>query len=663
MGKSYQEQEKDYNEIFSVGSNENIKQIKGEIAQLLPNDIRVKAHNESQKKLIRSIKNNEITISAGPPGCGKTFVSVAYALNLLRKTTNRYKKIYLVKSVTTLKGEEIGFLKGPQPLYEKVLTPDGWKKINEININDLVINKNGNPVKVKNITNFDENDVYRITLKDGRYVDCDLKHLWNVRTNKLDFFTVNTEFILNHINKVNFYLPRLKPVKFDKNIDNELSPYLLGVLIGDGCFTHSHIRFTSIDNEIIDKVKRICHEEYGIKLSKNNISYNLIADKTNIKRGGRIIKLTNTITNETFYGSLSEVKKHIKYKLKSDSAIYKRCYKNLVVDNIKYEFSGEVKPSNNIVREYLHKYELFGKKSWEKFIPEIYKFSTIENRFELLRGLLDTDGTVKKNGEITYTTTSIKLANDIKEIVLSLGGSARIYTPRKKKKIQKLNNVEVKERRQLYTIYIKFFEKENNPFFLKRKAKRFKPLDDYSLKIVNVEKTNKIEKMKCLTIDDEDSLYVTKDYILTHNSLKEKIEPFMWSFFINMEKLINTHSMRVLLEKDIIRPFPLAYMRGASLDDCIIISDEMQNVSLDNSRTLLTRIGSNCKLILLGDINQVDMKNKGESSLPKLLKMFEDVEGFGVINMSEKDTNVRNPLISVIEENYKDYINSNGNGK
>jgi len=137
--------------------------------------------------------------------------------------------------------------------------------------------------------------------------------------------------------------------------------------------------------------------------------------------------------------------------------------------------------------------------------------------------------------------------------------------------------------------------------------------------------------------------------------LKEKIEPFMWSFYINMEKLLLDSAIKSLIEKDIIRPFPLAYMRGASLDDCIIIADEMQNVSLDNSLTLLTRIGSNSKLILLGDMNQIDMKNKHESSLEVLLKMFEDVDNMGVIEMSPEDTNVRNPLISVIEEKYNEY--------
>lgn len=145
--------------------------------------------------------------------------------------------------------------------------------------------------------------------------------------------------------------------------------------------------------------------------------------------------------------------------------------------------------------------------------------------------------------------------------------------------------------------------------------------------------------------------------------LREKIEPFMWSFYINMEKLILGTTLRNLVNDEIIRPFPLAYMRGASLDDCIIIADEIQNVTLDNSRTLLTRIGKNSKIILLGDMNQIDMKNKNESSLETLLEIFDGVSGIGTIAMSKEDTNVRNPLINVIEKKYSEHVESIENNK
>lgn len=177
--------------------------------------------------------------------------------------------------------------------------------------------------------------------------------------------------------------------------------------------------------------------------------------------------------------------------------------------------------------------------------------------------------------------------------------------------------------------------------------------------------TNRFKKIYLVksvkTLKDEEVGFLPGD-------IQEKIEPAMWSFYLNMEKVINDSALKSLVEKDIVRPAPLAFIRGASLDDCIIIADEMQNVTLDNSRTLLTRIGSNAKIILLGDINQVDMRNKDESSLETLLDLFRDTENIGVIRMNDEDTNIRNPLINVIEKKYKEHIETfkpknNGNGK
>jgi len=187
----------------------------------------------------------------------------------------------------------------------------------------------------------------------------------------------------------------------------------------------------------------------------------------------------------------------------------------------------------------------------------------------------------------------------------------------------------------------------------------------YALSLLrkNTNRYKKIYLVKSVTTLKNEELGYLK------GGLREKIDPFMWSFYINIEKIILKQTLEELLNEDIIVPFPLAYLRGASLDDCIIIADEMQNVNLDNARTLLTRIGSNCKIILLGDKNQIDLKNKNESSLDTLLRIFENTENFGVISMSEEDTNVRNPLITIMEDKFKShyelvgYNNGNGNGK
>lgn len=145
--------------------------------------------------------------------------------------------------------------------------------------------------------------------------------------------------------------------------------------------------------------------------------------------------------------------------------------------------------------------------------------------------------------------------------------------------------------------------------------------------------------------------------------VNEKLEPIMWSFMLNMSKLVKKSGIETLILNEIIKPLPLAYIRGVTLDNCIIIADEMQNVTVDNSRTLMTRIGTDSKLIMLGDINQIDLKRKKESSLDILIKMFDNIDKIGVVRFNDEDINIRNPLITVIEEKYREFINEYDYGK
>jgi len=155
-----------------------------------------------------------------------------------------------------------------------------------------------------------------------------------------------------------------------------------------------------------------------------------------------------------------------------------------------------------------------------------------------------------------------------------------------------------------------------------------------------------------ITLPGEDMGYLK-------GSLSDKYDVYMTSFYLNIEKLIGKSTMNELLEKQIIQPLPLAYLRGASLDSCIICADEIQNVSYSNSKTLLTRIGFNSKMIVLGDSGQIDLKDKTESALAKLVQMFKgcEDEGIGVVEMSDEDENVRNPIINVIERKFKEQYN------
>ncbi len=160
----------------------------------------------------------------------------------------------------------------------------------------------------------------------------------------------------------------------------------------------------------------------------------------------------------------------------------------------------------------------------------------------------------------------------------------------------------------------------------------------------------KIYLVKSVTVLKNEELGFLK------GDLREKVDPFMQSFINNGEKLFRNTNVKTLFETSIIQFLPLAYIRGLNLDNCIVIIDELQNITIDNARTLLTRIGEDCKVICLGDTNQVDLKLKRDSSLEPIMRVFDDVNDIGCIQMDENEENCRNPLIKTIEHKFKNMI-------
>jgi phosphate starvation-inducible PhoH-like protein len=131
--------------------------------------------------------------------------------------------------------------------------------------------------------------------------------------------------------------------------------------------------------------------------------------------------------------------------------------------------------------------------------------------------------------------------------------------------------------------------------------------------------------------------------------LSEKLDPYMISFVDNFEKIIGESLTKKLRELKLIQIQPLAFVRGRSIDNTIIIVDEAQNISIQNMRTLMTRIGDNSKMVILGDTKQKDIKKKSDSSLEIVLDRFKDKEGFGCVELRDPNDVVRNPIIKVIE--------------
>ena len=182
--------------------------------------------------------------------------------------------------------------------------------------------------------------------------------------------------------------------------------------------------------------------------------------------------------------------------------------------DISYRVTGEDKKQLDY---WLKKLDLMNKKSNNKFIPEQYKYGTIRQRYELLQGLMDTDGTVSEDGKAYFCSISKQLANDVKWLVHSLGGRATIFT--KPGKYRDVNG-KIIECQLAYNVYIRMPD-NSRLFHLKRKKERANIYNagrfELKRKIVSIEATT-IEEASCIKVDNPDGLYIVDDFIVTHNS-------------------------------------------------------------------------------------------------------------------------------------------------
>jgi len=136
--------------------------------------------------------------------------------------------------------------------------------------------------------------------------------------------------------------------------------------------------------------------------------------------------------------------------------------------------------------------------------------------------------------------------------------------------------------------------------------------------------------------------------------MEEKMEPFVMSYSWNIDKLCGQGAAKDLLDKKLIEILPLAYIRGLSIDNSIVIIDECQNIDTHIFKSIITRIGENSKYIFLGDVEQIDLKAKKNSSLGIIFELFKDTELMGLVEFLDEDC-VRNPIIpkilNVLREN------------
>lgn len=374
-----------------------------------------------------------------------------------------------------------------QDVNTLIPTPNGYKRIGDIRIGDTVFGSNGKPCNVTGVFPQGKKDIYEIEFTDNSKTNCGLEHLWIVKDKVMydrgkDWTVLSLKEIIKRGIEYNkhsdtkstwkhnykFRIPICQPVEYVER-EHLIKPYLMGIMIGDGNLCNNSITISIPDNEIetVDRITNLINENYTFHENRSGACprYNLVK-----KKGYK------TLNQENIF--LTEIRR-LKINVKGNN----------------------------------------------KFIPQEYMFDSIENRIELLRGLMDSDGTIsKKNNKISYSTTSYKLANDIVELVQSLGGLSYIRTYDRCKEGKSIE----------YNVMIKI---EICPFHLERKKNRYtitpnKP--KYLVKSIKSIKLSHQNEAVCIKVDSPDESYLTNNYIVTHNTTTATVA----SICTNVDKIL-----------------------------------------------------------------------------------------------------------------------------
>lgn len=135
--------------------------------------------------------------------------------------------------------------------------------------------------------------------------------------------------------------------------------------------------------------------------------------------------------------------------------------------------------------------------------------------------------------------------------------------------------------------------------------------------------------------------------------MKEKIDPYLQPLYDALEDMLPTSKLYDMMEKNIIQIAPLAFMRGRTLNDAIIILDEAQNTTKAQIKMFLTRLGWNSKMIITGDVTQIDLPNNQQSGLREAIKALANIPGIAIVNLSTTDI-IRHKLVTRIVNAFSD---------
>lgn len=374
-----------------------------------------------------------------------------------------------------------------------ILTPFGWKNAEDVKVGDSLIAMNGQHTKVLGVYPHKNMEVYRVTFIDGAQVDVGADHLWYYWEAGDSFkgrkrFTKDREYILYsppkgfHIETVKGKMAKTSDLykyhkKQEDSVIKKKRPYWIETPLCEP------IKFTRPTNTRQGKVIRINPYVLGL----------LIGD--------------GSITNDSI--SITNIDEYIIDYLRD---LYESDFRFDGKKNIRV--IGDAR--KELVKQ-LKSYNLLGTTSLSKFIPDQYLFASIETRFELMAGLIDTDGYIDTRGHVSYTTISERLAGDIQHLARSLGLKATIKKGPAGYKDSDGNYIECND---AYTVYM-MGQYLDRCVKLPRKKSRLLPYNggnsECGRRITSIEKIENTDGV-CFSIDVYGGLHVIKDFIVTHNS-------------------------------------------------------------------------------------------------------------------------------------------------
>lgn len=479
-----------------------------------------------------------------------------------------------------------------QPLEEPVLTANGWKKMGELTLNDKVINPvTGKPIKLLVIYDRGLLDTYKITFSDGSCTECAGDHLWSVFKSgkaKDRLRTLDTETLLKDYKvenktasgtfKYRYSTPLTVPIEGNYT-KLPIHPYVLGFILGDGC---------------------ISGNRPTVRVSTNREDWPEIVDR-----------LRSYLPDPNLVHEGTEVRGAKHFRI--------------------HGLGKELKDLG-----------LIGCKSKDKFIPELYLKSSIENRRLLLAGLLDTDGCVGSKKKIskvsTYSSKSEHLRDGISYLVRSLGGLST-------------KNESTRFKYGRYTTsYVCSIRLTFNPFLRKYKTKSYGEFTRRNRMVNTIRNIEYIGKKvcRCIKVDSSEGLYITRDFIVTHNSTL--LNALVWALYgKNIKGVSEVNTWKEYQPKDykgtMVEVFFQKNQDSYKVIRCQKFKDYLEDGAKGNDRLIIIK---NAEIINIKGKNELQNEINKELGLSYLLFMNSIMFGQGIKRLIQESNSDKKKLFEEV---------------